>query len=376
MKLLFFIYSMHGGGAERVTANLANHWAAKEWDVTVVTLASRSLDFYALHPAVKRIALELTSDSRNFLSGLRQNIRRIRALRLVLRQIRPDIAIGMTTTANVLLAFATFGMSDLCTIGSERNYPPHQKFPFFWKVLRCHIYGLLNAIVVLTVENKEWIKNHTNAKHVVAIPNPILFPLPLLEPRINPTAFSKTERKMLLAVGRLNEQKGFDLLIGAFDKIASKYHDWDLVILGEGSLRAQLENQILKSSLDKRIFLPGLVGNLGEWYGHADLFVMSSRFEGFPNTLVEAMAYGLAVVSFDCDTGPRDIIRHEVDGLLVPLGDVTALIAALESLIADADLRKQFALRAKEAKVRFSIEKIAGMWEELFEKVLPERFLK
>jgi glycosyltransferase involved in cell wall biosynthesis len=97
---------------------------------------------------------------------------------------------------------------------------------------------------------------------------------------------------------------------------------------------------------------------------------MSSRFEGFPNTLVEALAYGLPAVSFDCDTGPRDIIRHETDGLLVPVGDVSALGAALERLMGNANLRKCFAKRAVEARERFSIERIAGMWEALFREVM------
>jgi glycosyltransferase involved in cell wall biosynthesis len=121
--------------------------------------------------------------------------------------------------------------------------------------------------------------------------------------------------------------------------------------------------------LEKRVFLPGLVGNIGEWYEQADLYVMSSRFEGFPNTLLEALSYGLPAVSFDCDTGPRDIIRHEVDGLLVSPGNVAALENALDRLMGDVALRQHFAKRAVEARERFSIERVAGMWETFFEEV-------
>ena len=124
MRLLIFIYSLSSGGAERVTANLANHWAGQGWDITVVTLAPPNNDFYALHPAVKRIALELAGDSGSALLGLVQNLRRMFALRRVLRQIKPDIALGMMTTANILLALATWELPQVHAIGSEQIHPP------------------------------------------------------------------------------------------------------------------------------------------------------------------------------------------------------------------------------------------------------------
>ena len=372
MRLLIFIGSMSSGGAERVSANLANHWATKGWEITIVTLAQQSLDFYELHPAVKRIALELTGESANVLAGLWQNIRRVIALRRVLRQIQPDIALGMMTTANVLLALAAWGLPTLRTIGAEHTHPPQWPLGYIWETLRCHTYGLLNAVTALSSEGKDWIKTNTNAQRVTVIPNAVTWPLSGQEPRISPSALYQSERQLLLAVGRLDAQKGFDWLIEAFSNLADKHPDWDLVILGEGSLRTTLEEQVRESGLEHRIFLPGRAGNIGEWYESADLYVMSSRFEGFPNTLVEAMAHGLAAVSFDCDTGPRDIIRHELDGLLVPPGNVAELTAALDRLMSDALTRQRFAERAVEVRERFSMERIAGMWEKLFEEILLE----
>lgn len=370
MKLLIFIHSLNSGGAERVTANLANHWAGKGWDITVVTLAARGLDFYELHPAVKRIALELAGDSSNGLAGLVQNLRRVMALRRVLRQIKPDIALGMMTTANVLLALAAWGLPQLRAVGSERIHPPQYPLGVLWEGLRRLSYGRLAAITALTRESAVWIKGYTGARRVPVIPNAVPWPLLLQAPRLCPNSVCPSERHLLLAVGRLDMQKGFDWLIESFSALAKKYADWDLVILGEGPQRLALQAQVRMAGLEQRVFFLGRAGNVGEWYERADLYVMSSRFEGFPNTLAEAMAHGLAAVSFDCDTGPRDIIRHETDGLLVPPGDVAGLAAALGRLMSDAALRQRFAGRAVEARERFSMERIAGMWEELFGEVV------
>lgn len=370
-RLVIFIHSMGGGGAERVAANLANYWAQKGWEITVVTLASQSVDFYTLHPAVKRIALNLASESRSLGTALWQNVRRVIALRQTLRQIRPDVALGMMTTANVLLALAVFGLG-IPAIGSERIHPPQAPLSPLWERLRRQTYGRLQAVAVLTRETGQWLKEHTNATRIAVIPNPIPWPLPAHEPIVKPDSVCRPGRKVLLAVGRLEVQKGFDWLIDAFSALATKYPEWDLVILGEGSLRATLEKQVQTSGLARRVFLPGRVGNVGDWYERANLYVMSSRFEGFPNSLGEAMAYGLPAVSFDCETGPRDIIRHETDGLLVPAGDTQGLVATLDRLMGDAALRRRLATRAVEARERFALEKIASRWEALFEACMRD----
>jgi glycosyltransferase involved in cell wall biosynthesis len=368
-QLLIYIYSMGSGGAERVTANLANYWAGKGWEITIVTLSKQHLDFYELHPRVKRISLELTSESRNILDGLWQNIRRMVALRALLREIQPEIALGMMTTANIILALATWGLPNVHTIGAEHIHPPQYPLSYPWKFLRSKVYGLLNSVTALTSEGKNWIKSNTNAKNVLAIPNAVTWPLPKHEPRISPSVFYQPSKQILLAVGRLNSQKGFDWLIEVFSNLANKHPNWDLVILGEGSLRTVLEKQVRESGLEKRIFLPGRVGNLHEWYENADLYVMSSRYEGFPMSLLEAMASGIAVVSFDCETGPRDIILHEIDGLLVKSDDLVSLASGLDRLMSDDPLRTKFAKRALEIQERFSIVKIADMWEKLFEEL-------
>jgi glycosyltransferase involved in cell wall biosynthesis len=170
----------------------------------------------------------------------------------------------------------------------------------------------------------------------------------------------------LLAAGRLVDEKNFSLLIDVFKRLAAAHPGWDLVILGEGPLDKALRKQADDCGLGERVLLPGLAGNPGAWYARADLYVMSSRFEGFPNTLLEALAHGVPGVSFDCDTGPRDIIRHGTDGLLIPANDAQAMHQGLDKLMGDDAYRGQLAMRAGDARDRFSIERVAGMWESVF----------
>ena len=368
MNLLIFIHSLHSGGAERVTANLANHWAAQGWRVTVVTLSSTAQDFYQLHPAVQRIALDVAGASGNALAAIGNNGRRVRTLRRVLRQVQPDVALAMMSTANMLLALAALGLKGVVVAGSERIYPPRIPLGRAWEALRARLYGHLHAMVALTSESANWLAQHTRARRIPVIPNAAAWPLPVQMPSL-PVPECAAGQRILLAVGRLTEQKGFDLLIPAFQRLAPDFPDWQLVILGDGPDRPALQAQVASAGMEGRISLPGRAGNVGQWYEAADLYVMSSRFEGFPNTLVEAMAHGLPAVSFDCDTGPRDIIRHEVDGLLVPAGDVAALEAALRRLMGDAALRQQWGARALEVRKRFSMERVAGLWEDLFKEL-------
>ena len=368
MNLLVFIHSLHSGGAERVTANLANHWAGKGWRVTVVTLASESLDFYELHPAVNRIALDLAEESANPLVAIINNLRRILALRRVLRKLRPDVALAMMSSANILLTLAVVGLRGIATVGSERVYPPRFPLGTIRETLRMHLYARLTAVVALTEESATWLRQHTQARDIVCIPNAAFWPLPEMQLHLKPPDMPKGQR-LLLAVGRLCEQKGFDLLIALFQRIAKDFPSWMLVILGEGPDRKSLKEQVESAGLADRILLPGRAGNVGQWYEAADLYVMTSRFEGFPNTLAEAMAHGLSAVSFDCDTGPRDIIRHGVDGLLAPADNVDVLEKALRRIMSDESLRRRFAARAMEVRERFSLEKVAGMWERLFDEV-------
>ena len=366
MKILLLMHSLSAGGAERAACTLANFWAASGRDVNIVTLTPVSADFYPLDRRVGRISLDLAGASHHALHGLWQNVKRVVALRRLLRSLRPDIALAMMSTPNVLLALASLWLPTLQTIGSERCYPPHAALGRLWHVLRRTLYGRLSAMVALTGECAHWIETHTSASRVVVIPNAIAWPLPDNPPRRTLPRLCQPQRKLLLAVGRLEPVKNFDVLIRAFARLARAFPDWDLIILGEGPERAPLASTIRCMGLVQRVALPGVAGNVAYWYGEADLFALTSRSEGFPNALAEAMAHGVPAVSVDCNTGPRDIIRHGIDGLLVPPDDIAALSDALARVMGDATLRGQLASRSVEARERFSVANIGQMWETLF----------
>jgi glycosyltransferase involved in cell wall biosynthesis len=371
MKLLFFIHSLSAGGAERVTSTLANYWARKGWDVTIVTITGLQQNFYTTHHTIRHIALSLDVASKGTFHAIVNNVLRARALRCVLKELKPDVAIAMMSTANCLLAWAGKG-TGIPLVGSERVHPPMWPLGKVWEVLRRWSYPRLDAMVAQTALTAEWLSHYAPSKRIRIIPNPVTYPLLNHEPiiPIHSIIQNLDNRHILLAIGRLEPQKGFDRLLQVFARICEKNSDWVLVILGEGSQRKILMELAGKYAIQDRLYLPGSVGNISDWLVEAELFVLTSRFEGFPNTLLEALAYGLPVVAVDCETGPRDILHHEEYGLLVPQGDDESLEYALRRLMKDKVLRKQYAGRATEVRQRYSLERIADKWEHLFIEVM------
>lgn len=367
MKVLFLIHSLSGGGAERVTATLANALAAKNWSVTVVTVTSQYSDFYSLDNRINRIGLGQDFNSPNTIQALMNNWRRISTLRGILKLIKPDVAIAMMSTANITLALAGIGLP-VVTIGSERTYPPAMPLGNIWGIIRRWSYSRLSGLVAQTQQSADWLKVNAPAPHITVIPNPLYFPMPIHEPRVIPANVLKNTGcvKLLLAVGRLGEEKCFDRLVTAFASVSDTHMDWVLVILGEGQQRAMLEEQAATLGLSQRVCFPGAVGNVSEWYLAADAYALTSRFEGFPNTLVEALAHGVPALAVDCETGPSEILRHEVDGLLVPQDDPEALVIALNDLMGDSERRARFAERAVEARERYAVDLVVERWEQLF----------
>jgi glycosyltransferase involved in cell wall biosynthesis len=341
-----------------VVSEIANHWAASGRDVSVVTLASTESDFFELDARVRRVGLDLTGRSGGTIHALRENVRRAIALRRALRGLRPDLAISFGDIMNCLVLVAVTG-SHIRTIVSERNDPRHLAMHQPWATLRPRLYPRAEAVVVQTEGVAGWARHLIPSANTVVIPN---FVPPDAGPDHDDHPAAPVRR--VVAMGRLTPQKGFDLLITAFARVAGARPDWTLTIAGEGPEREALESLVADLDLQGRVTLPGVV-DAREHLDGADLFVLSSRYEGFPNALMEAMAAGLAVIAFDCQSGPSEIVRDGVDGVLVPAEDTAGLASQLERLMDDPALRSRLGEAARDVVDRFSIERVMGLWEEL-----------
>jgi len=372
MHVLICIHSLGNGGAERMAGELANGWARAGRTVTLVTLEDADVDFQCLDPAVRRLALAVSGNSGGWGAAIYNNWRRVRALRQVLRRQRPDVALAMMTTSAVLLAIASAGLT-VATVGAERTFPPKAGLPRPWLWLRYWCYGWLDGVVAQTPEAADWLRAHTRAGRVDVVPNHAVWPLSDRSPHLAPDDVGMAGRRRLLAVGRLSSEKGMDTLIEIFNGLGRRHPDWELVIVGEGLARAKLTTRVEALGLADRVFLVGRLGNLANWYRSAHLFVLPSRFEGFPNVLVEAMEHGLPCVAFDCPAGPRHIIRHGVDGELVPDQNVDALASTLERMMADEALRQVYGERAREVLERFAFTRVMAIWNTLFDSVIAAR---
>ena len=358
MRLTLVISSLSSGGAERVMSIMANYWVSQgeAWDITILTFDDGSQPpFYDLDSRICHIPLALAKNSPNKVVGLWNNLQRIPKLRKAIDESNPDVIISFMTTTNVITLVATQGLH-IPIIVSERSVPAYASVGEIWKQLRWIIYPRANRIVVQTKEVANYFPPQWQ-NWINIIPNPVLFPK-----QINSSSEKLLPKFSVIAVGRLVREKGFDLLLKAFSTVKKSYPEWSLTILGEGSLRSELE--CLSQSLDivNSVHFLGRVKNPYEYLQQADIFVMSSRFEGFPNALCEAMACGLPVISTDCPSGPPEIIRDGVDGILVKNENVEALTEAMSHLISDEKQRQKLGNAAKEITQRFDLDKIMGMW--------------
>ena len=369
MDILLVIFSLSFvGGAERVLTVMANYWAEKGWKVTVATYDhGENQPFYDLSPQVKHEPLYLASESSNPFSRIINNYQRVKNLKKYFNKKAPDVIISFVAKRNIITLLSTL-KTGIPVIVSERKNPALSSNGLISRCLRKWLYPKASGVVCQTKAMMEYYL--PDLKHnAVVIPNPVLKDhLDGSSPEI-----LLPDGKLLFAIGSMAskekvKQKGFDMLIPVFNDLALKHNNWNLVILGDGPERDHLKQMVKNYNLEDRVFLPGNVKNIHSVLNQGDLFVLSSRYEGFPNALVEAMSCGLPAVSFDCPTGPGEIIRNGVDGYLVKTEDLDTMQIMLGKLMEDQVLRKSMGEKAREVLDRFNIDSVMEEWEKLINR--------
>lgn len=363
-RISFLLPGLRAGGSEHVVTFVANRLVERGHAVEIISFENGSdPPYYTPDPRIELHYLALPVARRAKLAAMGEIVARTRRLRKHLKDSRPDLLISFLTRTNVQAVMAARGL-DIPVIVSERNNPAQQDPGPMWRWLRAQTYPKAFGLVTMThgamacfppkMRRRSWV-----------IPN-------MSEFGKYRAACRTDETKHLVAVGRLTHQKGFDLLLKAFAEGASQHRNWRLTIWGEGPDRTMLETLRDELGLAQRVFMPGVTDQPGGWIAHADAFVLSSRFEGWGLVLGEAMAAGLPSISFACDFGPAEMIRHEEDGLLVRDGHVHALAAGLDRLMGDAALRDQLGSRARVSSRQFQPDRIGQLWIDLVENVLEE----
>lgn len=338
---------------------MANYWASKGWQISLVTLSGRSDDCYALDPRIERVALDVMGESGNLWLAALNNWRRIKALRRAIREAGAPIVISFQDCTNVLVLLAARG-TGCRVIVSERTDPRYYDIGKVWSLLRRWTYRSAEALVIQSEAVHPWASHLVSEGRCKVIANPVR------EIRDVPAAREeKQQAPTVVAMGRLSREKRFDMLIRAFANLAPDFPSWRLLIIGEGGERERLEHLVRELDMQVRVSLPGRVSDPERVLAASDVFVLASSFEGFPNALLEAMACGLAVISTDYPSDPRAIIDDGINGLIVPRNDQPTLTLAMRSLMGDAAARRRLGAHALGVRERFSIPRIMAQWERL-----------
>jgi glycosyltransferase involved in cell wall biosynthesis len=358
MHVLCMIPTMAGpGGAERTMSYLVND-LVKRHAVTLLTLdAPGARSFYPLSGSLQQVRLNKLG-GRGFGRLLRLLSRPIRIRREV-RSRGPDIIVSFMDTMNVTAIMSCLGLG-LPIVVSERNDPALNRLGYFKELLRDRVYWLAQEVVTQTGRAASYFPPALQPK-IKVIPNPV----PSCALRAGPDKPNAKGRLRVIAVGRLEQQKGFDQLIEAFASVADAEPDWDLSIIGEGTQRSRLERLIKRFALGQRVEMVGIVRDVWSELAASHIMAFPSRYEGFPNALAEGLAVGLPAVAYRGVSGVEDLVIHGKTGLLLDLSDGSSGLArALSVLMNDARLRYALGNAAREHVAKWSPSEVLALWEK------------
>ncbi len=356
-RIVFIISSLGAGGAERVLSVIANAMAQKGHCITVAMLAGEDhTPHYHLDSRLELLKLGLLKTSNGLTSALRNNWVRLFRIRSEIQRLSPDFVIPFMDQVNVLVLAALLGLR-VPVFACEHSDPAQHNPGLVWNLLRRMLYPTASRVVVLTDQARQAFGRAIRSKCIV-IPNPVL-----------PAAESKDKGFGFISVGRLSPEKGQGDLLKAYSCIHEDVGGRTLTIVGGGELRNKLQQLSLKLGIDEKVVFTGTVEDVSSYLNQADIFVFPSHYEGFGMALAEAMAHKLAVISTDCPSGPREMIVHGENGIMVPVADHLALASAMHSLASDESLRMRLSVKAPGVTRRFALSKIVAKWESALEDV-------
>ncbi len=360
MKHICFVsLSLCKGGAERVLAELCNHFAILNYKVTVITCMNIQPE-YILNENIKHICV----DNGTYKNIGERFIKRRKGLKRILCTVQPDCIVSFLPEPN-FLCLSLKKQAKCPIIISLRNDPKVEYNSLFRKILMKIFYPRLDGCVFQTQEAREYFKF---SKRI--FDKSIVIPNAVNECFIcNEAALIK--RKALVSVGRLDNQKNQAFLIRSFSKIANKYPEYILEIFGEGKLRAELEELINKLNLQNKVFLKGKVDDLVKKIHDAEMFILTSNYEGMPNALIEAMTLGIPSIATDCPCGgPAFLIEHMQNGQLISMRSEEELERAIEFYINNRDKAYQMGKQAMKIADKLSPQNIYSQWNAYIQTVM------
>lgn len=355
-KIMFYINTLGKGGAERVISQLAYHFYQAGYESVLVT-SFHIEDEYPLAQGVRRFSLENEQLAQ---SRLKKNITRIKKLRALCKNEKPDVLISFMAEPNFRAILATAGLP-IKTIVSVRNDPNREYAGKLGKLVGKVLLPMADGCVFQTEDAKAWFPKRLQKKSAVI----------MNEVAEHFFVVGRKEPANVVTVGRLSKQKNHSLLIRAFAKITEKFPEEKLLIYGEGDCRKSLNKEIAELGLSDKVCLMGNTSCVEEVLARTKVFALSSDYEGMPNALMEALAAGVPSISTDCPCGgPKMLIEQEKNGLLVPVKDENAMAEAMERLLNDSAFANKLGNAAKKVAEGFKPDRVFEKWRSFAENVI------